>query len=306
MMQFNLPIHEDLKKHKNILILGIGGGFDVYCGLPIAFKLMSNGCKVTLANYSFTDLEQVRKKTSSVFHTEFLVENKDFISPMTYNPEGYLYEGMKKLYEGNMKVYSIGRQGVQPVLDSLKRIIELEKIDCIIAIDGGVDSIFHGNEEGCGTILEDSISITALDQIEIPKFLACIGMTTEIEEKVCNYSTFKLLGDYTLNEGLLGIVSLNKNMIEFQFMKDLCEYCWSREYHKKSHISSRIIPSVEGSFKSDMSHNFLQSLYFFFNFDIVASENVLKNRLLTTQTFTECISIIKQRNIKEPRKILTM
>ena len=43
-----------LEESENILIAGAGGGFDIFCGLPLFFALEQAGKKVTLANYSFS------------------------------------------------------------------------------------------------------------------------------------------------------------------------------------------------------------------------------------------------------------
>jgi len=56
-MDLNLPIIEQLAACQNVLIAGMGGGFDVFCGLPIYFELKHRGLVVHLANFSFSDVE---------------------------------------------------------------------------------------------------------------------------------------------------------------------------------------------------------------------------------------------------------
>ena len=41
---------------RSVLIAGCGGGFDVFCGLPLYFALAAEGKRVHLANLSFTRL----------------------------------------------------------------------------------------------------------------------------------------------------------------------------------------------------------------------------------------------------------
>src|SRR6185436_20755602 len=53
-MQLNLPIIEQLAPCRNILIAGMGGGFDIFCGLPICFALQERGQRVHLANLTFS------------------------------------------------------------------------------------------------------------------------------------------------------------------------------------------------------------------------------------------------------------
>ena len=53
-----IPIFQELESSKNILISGAGGGFDLFCGIPLYFNLVAQGKKVTLANFSFTWLNE--------------------------------------------------------------------------------------------------------------------------------------------------------------------------------------------------------------------------------------------------------
>jgi hypothetical protein len=59
-MQLNLPIFDRLAACQNILIAGMGGGFDIFCGLPICFALQERGQRVHLANLTFAITESVQ------------------------------------------------------------------------------------------------------------------------------------------------------------------------------------------------------------------------------------------------------
>ncbi|MGC3961056.1 MAG: hypothetical protein QM813_24930 [Verrucomicrobiota bacterium] len=48
----NIPFFNKLEGAKNILIAGTGGGFDIFCGLPLYFVLKQAGKTVHLANLS--------------------------------------------------------------------------------------------------------------------------------------------------------------------------------------------------------------------------------------------------------------
>src|SRR5205809_3293647 len=47
-----IPLVNELESGQNILIAGAGGGFDVFCGLPLYFWLKNAGRTVHLANLS--------------------------------------------------------------------------------------------------------------------------------------------------------------------------------------------------------------------------------------------------------------
>jgi hypothetical protein len=55
-IHLNLPILDKLDACQHILVAGMGGGFDVFCGLPIYFELQGLGKQVHLANFSFSFL----------------------------------------------------------------------------------------------------------------------------------------------------------------------------------------------------------------------------------------------------------
>src|SRR5262249_20028970 len=84
----NLPVLEQLTSCRNLLIAGMGGGFDIFCGLPIYFELQRRGQRVYLANFSFSNV--VRHKTG-VRLTETLVGvTAEHKGPVVCFPEVYL------------------------------------------------------------------------------------------------------------------------------------------------------------------------------------------------------------------------
>lgn len=63
-MRLNLPIIDQLASCESLLIAGMGGGFDLFCGLPIYFELRHRGKEARLA--SFTSRISLRWRTASV------------------------------------------------------------------------------------------------------------------------------------------------------------------------------------------------------------------------------------------------
>src|SRR5262245_18207295 len=51
-----MPVLEQIATCNSILIAGMGGGFDVFCGLPIVLELEQLGYDVHLASLSFSDI----------------------------------------------------------------------------------------------------------------------------------------------------------------------------------------------------------------------------------------------------------
>ena len=59
-MRLNLPLIDVLAEARSVLIVGMGGGFDIFCGLPIRHALRDAGKTVHLANLSFTSLKFIK------------------------------------------------------------------------------------------------------------------------------------------------------------------------------------------------------------------------------------------------------
>ena len=87
-MKLNIPILEKLSDCNNILIAGMGGGFDVFCGLPIYFELINRGKKVHLANFSFSDITSLRDGVQLT--TSLVGVSSDLKDIGIYFPEKYL------------------------------------------------------------------------------------------------------------------------------------------------------------------------------------------------------------------------
>ena len=60
-----LPFFESLESSKRILLAGAGGGFDIFCGLPLFFALRNAGKEVHLASLSFSALSATKAERLS-------------------------------------------------------------------------------------------------------------------------------------------------------------------------------------------------------------------------------------------------
>src|SRR5215475_743904 len=93
-MRLNLPILDQVAGCKNLLIAGMGGGFDIFCGLPIYFELRERGQTVHLANYSFADIAPLKH---GIRLSETLVGiNADHQIRAAYFPEFYLSQWFRE------------------------------------------------------------------------------------------------------------------------------------------------------------------------------------------------------------------
>ena len=115
-MDLNLPILDQVSNCKNLLVAGMGGGFDIFCGLPIYFELKSRGLNVHLANYSFSPFENLSKGT---FLTDSLVGiTADTESPYHYSPERYLAKWFREKRGEEITIWCFEKTGVRPLLEN--------------------------------------------------------------------------------------------------------------------------------------------------------------------------------------------
>ncbi len=250
----NIPtvLLDKIRNKNNILIAGIGGGFDVYGGLPLYYTLNKLGKNIVFANYSFADFNvAIVQGQAQVINSSLLIANPEFTENISYYPEGYLAKFLKLGFgSGSPPVYVFAKTGTNPLLASYQYIIETHKIDMIILIDGGVDSVNTGFETGHGTIIEDTITIAAVSRIEdIEKVVMCIGFGTEVEEDICGYNVLMNMSNLIKNNSFIGSCSLVKESNSYIVYKNACIYAFEMQgYQKTSHIHRRIIPAIEGEF----------------------------------------------------------
>jgi hypothetical protein len=302
-LQLNLPIYDQLANSKNILIAGAGGGFDVFCGLPIYFALRTQGKRVHLANYSFTSIQLAEFASQAVVLGRNLIGvSVPLKHDLPYFPEGYLSQWFKEVRNEDIIIWLFANSGALPLTRAYQTLVEHLGIDAIILIDGGVDSIMRGDEAGAGTLIEDTISLAAVDLLNIPvKILACLGFGTEVEEEVCHYNALQNISALTKAGGFLGSCSLIPQMDAFQQYEAACKYVWSRPNHPASHISTRVIPAVNGEFgtyemfPSERPVSAFVSpfmgLYWFFSAREVITRNLILDLIRDTYEVREAFGI---------------
>jgi hypothetical protein len=311
-MNLNLPFFESLRNAKNILIAGAGGGFDVFAGLPIYHELHNQGRKVYLANYSFTDLEnascvQGYKEAPALYSFGGKVLKCPSRKDKPYFPEGYLAESLSlRGYDSNMPrtVFAFPKVGVAPLREAYSYLVKRYELDAIILVDGGIDSIMTGNEAGCGTILEDTVSLAAVRDVDVPvKILATIGFGTEFVDNLNHYRALESMAELTKCGGCLGVCGLTPEMSSFQFMKEMYSQVVKKKDHHHSHITPEIVRAVEGEWEYSVAGDEIKkfvspltSIYWFWSPNIVASRNVLiDSQFCQTRTFTDVNVLYRQK-----------
>ncbi|MEK6828795.1 MAG: DUF1152 domain-containing protein [Nanoarchaeota archaeon] len=304
MLNIPIPVVMQLKNANNILIMGMGGGFDVFSGLPIYFTLEKMGMNVHLANHTHSDWNVMANHSEIIPMAQGCVGVSGDLKQASNNfPEAYLSSWFKEVKEQDVKVWVFRRdQSVKEYSSSLNILIKHLQIDAIILVDGGVDSIMAGDEEGSGTMMEDTLTLAAIKNVDVPlKMLSCVGFGTEIEEKLSHYLALENMARITKQGGFYGSCSLVNFMGCFQEYKDACIHVWNQPDHRKSHIQPRVISAAEGEFgdhhmfpmekKADIFISPMSSIYWFFNADAAIYNNVVIPAIEDKETFYDAVQV---------------
>ncbi len=314
-MQLNLPILERVSTCKNLLIAGMGGGFDLFCGLPIYFELVGRGQTVHLASYSFSEIEYA---TQGIRLTDSLIGvTADVVSPLAYFPEYHLAQWFKEVQQQEITIWSFGKTGVRPLIENYHALIDHLGIDGILLIDGGVDSLLRGDEPQIGTLLEDAISLIAVSELKsIPvKLMACLGFGAEQDMHYAH--VFENIAKLTDLDAAVGTCSLNRQMEAYQLYLAALTYVQNKPRQDSSVINSSVISAVEGHYGnhhhtektrgSRLWISPLMAIYWFFELSAVARRNLLFADLRYTDTRTEAFrGMVKARRglaMRKPAKI---
>jgi hypothetical protein len=301
-MNLNLPILHLLQDKQNILIAGAGGGFDIFAGLPLYFTLRDMGKTVHLANYSFTSLDVVSQYCEvQIIVPELLVGAKagvpeDYQS--YYYPEGYLARWFKQVRGEEVTIWMFSRVGPVPLRSAYSYLVDYLQIDALILIDGGVDSLMRGDESGAGTLVEDTISLTATRTLDIPvKLLACVGFGAELE--VCHASALANMAALIKAGAFHGACALTPQMPVYQDYEAASRYVWEQPAHHKSQINMRIVSATMGEFGNHHLYNDysraevfvspLMSLYWFFDANQVVERSLLAPKIENAITIDDAL-----------------
>lgn len=299
-------IFQLLSPAKTVLIAGCGGGYDVTSGLPLYFALRAQGKQVLLANISFTDLK--RKVADDKSHycggcVKVTHHTKVTKSLNTYFPEYYLSSWFWEKFKEDVPIFTFTREsGVAPLSKAYSKICSEHKVDAIVLVDGGTDSLMFGTEEQLGTPVEDQSSIVAVKLVEgkISKFLAAIGFGVDSFHGVSHGLFLENVAALEREKGYLGCFSVPKGSVEGGLYFE--GYQAIAEHMQPSIVCSSITDAMHGHFgdhhsttrtgHSKLFINPLMPVYWTFELDQVAAKIPYLPLLSVTETSFDVTRVI--------------
>jgi len=206
-LELNLPILEQVSNCKSLLIAGIGGDYDVFCGLPNYFELKQCCMNVHLGNFSFSDIARAQNSIKlSPTLVGITADHEDICPSSTEFSVSHWFQ--EKLNE-SVPIWSFHMTGAEPLSENYQIPANYLNLDGILEIDGGVDSLMRGDEEEKGTVIEDTTSHYAVNQLQgVPmRMLACIGLGAEQDISYAQVS--ENIAALIKSGGFFGIMFLN-------------------------------------------------------------------------------------------------
>ncbi|MEY2689365.1 MAG: hypothetical protein RL375_3564 [Pseudomonadota bacterium] len=312
-MELNLPILDQLQGCKSVLVTGIGGGYDVFCGLPLYFELRKRGFTVHLANYSFSDIREHPDGTR--LSPTLVGVRSDHEGAYAYFPEYFLARWLAQTTGEDIPIWSFAKVGAAPLADDYALLARHLQVDGVVLVDGGVDSLMRGDEADSGTLVEDSISMAAIRRLGGLKasILACIGLGAERD--ITYAQVFENIAALTRDGAFLGSCSLTPQMETCSLYTQAVQFVHGQLFHDPSVINSSIVSAVDGHFGdfhltsktrgSRLWISPLMPIYWFFDFPAVARRSLVLTLVERSQTFREAVMAVVHHTSAIPRRPAT-
>lgn len=303
-----IPFLQRLDSARHVLIAGVGGGFDVYAGVPIATYLLERGCSVVFANLSFSNLWDCGGERVDPNTWRIDANSKE----MPYFPEKWLAEWLVRR-SCKAPVYAFAKTGVEPLRAAYRVLLEQHPVDLVVLVDGGTDSLIFGDEPGLGTVVEDAVSvIAACNAAPDRTLLAALGFGVDHFHGVSHYSFLENVARLTQAGGNLGGVSLVQGTSIADAFLDLVDYANQRQPQHRSIVCNSIASALRGEFGDFQATNRTSGTELFINplmtqYWTFAAERVVEHMefaaaLAKTTTFAEAsLKIEMHREWVEPR-----
>lgn len=298
-----------LSSSQTVLVAGCGGGYDVLSGLPLFFALRKQGKKVLLANLSFTDLMSKVKETYCEMCVKVTHSTKVKQSASTYFPELYLTQWFWEKYGEDIPIYTFWREiGVHQLSNAYEKICSENKVDAIVLVDGGTDSLMFGYEEQMGTPVEDQTSIVAANSVKgvSTKLLCCIGFGVDTFHGVSHGLFLENVAALEKSGGYFGCFSIPLQSIEGQLYLE--GYKAVRTHMQPSIVCASITDAMQGHFgnyhstprtgSSKLFINPLMPIFWTFDLKLLVAEIPYAEELLKSKSATEVMKIIIKNHTK--------
>jgi hypothetical protein len=305
------PIETALEPARHILLAGAGGGYDLLGAVPLLVDLEGRGKTVSLASLTFCDYKTLAGVEVHPSLPNLASVNGRCAVSDRYCPEAWLAEWLSRNRGLGRRVWLFDKTGVAPLGAAYRTLARELGIDAVILVDGGIDAVLRGDETSIGTPGEDLASLAAATGIEVPCFVACLGMTAELRDGICHAQFLARVAELARLGGFLGVVGLSPASEAGVAYERALEFVTARQPNlRQSHVQRVIRAAMSGAFGADAPDVWLSPLlpmFWFFDAEKVAASHLFLNALENTKTAFEVTAIIeafrKTTDIRPPSRM---
>lgn len=310
-------IFQLLAPAKTVLIAGCGGGYDFVSGLPLYFALKAQDKEVLLANLTFTTLGIQIADDKSKFCDKCVKVTRDTNAVSKtegYFPEYYLSQWFWERFKEDVPIFTFEREvGVSQLSKAYSKICSTYKVDTILLVDGGTDSLMFGTEEALGTPVEDQTSMLAVSTCKevSQKFLINIGFGVDSFHGVSHGLYLENIAKLEMDGGYLGCFSIPKDSVEGELYLE--GYRAIAKNMQPSIVSASITDAMLGNFgnyhstwrtgRSKLFINPLMPIYWTFELEKVVANIPYAEDLRKTSSAHEVSKVIYGYQHKQGEKL---
>ena len=271
---------------KRVLLAGCGGGYDVLGAVPLARELVDRGVEVVFASHSFCNLRQLPGARQCAAVPNLYGVPAGAATHDRYCPEAWLAVWSETHLPG-ASVWAFEKTGAKPLHAAYLHLIQSERIDAVVLLDGGIDAILRGDESSLGTPAEDLASLAAVSRLDLPtKLIACVGLGAEMRDGICHEQAFGRIAELTKLGGYLGTTGLVPGTATAAAYVSAVEFLFENQKSQRtSHVHTVIRDALHGESGSRGEHIWLSpllTLFWFFQLDPVVSSHLFLEHLWDT------------------------
>jgi hypothetical protein len=309
-MRLNLPILDLVASCRNLLIAGMGGGFDIFCGLPLYLELRERGQRVHLANLSFSPFLQ-RAQGSTRLSPSLVGVTAAHKGVTIYFPELDLARWFAERRGEEVTVWGFANRGGHQMLQDYRTLVRHLELDGILLVDGGFDALIRGDEEAIGTAMEDAVTLSAVSALEVPlRMMTCVGFGAERD--MAYAQVLENVAELTAAGAFHGVCSLAPSMPVYQAYEDAVLWVNALPHQDPSVINASIVSAVQGNFGdyhlTQKTHGSrlwispLMPLYWFFDLPAVAERNLFLEQVRHSESSRDALYVMSQIRRLKRRK----
>lgn len=298
-----------LAAHQAVLLAGCGGGYDLVNALPILKFLLDRGQRVVLANLSFTDLDALPMEGRLQQAVPVTVQSPQ----LGYFPEKHLLQWLA-LQGIDCPCYAVSSHwGCAPIRASYQALIDQHRLDAVVLMDGGTDSLMFGDERAVATIVEDSASTVAVSGLQhVTSYLCATAFGIEQNHQFDHYACLENIAELTRTGAFLGSIGIAPQQTEAQWIASLVAYLNAAHPDHQSIVANAIHAAISGQFGdvhfsertagSPQFINPLMATYWFFALNPIADRIVFADQIQGSQLMTEVLQAFKLWRAMNPHR----